>query len=253
MRAEKIAQDGRPVSSFRHRSLSNSGSGILNGCLRIVRALWPQPCVLCGADTRGAAFCEPCTAELPRLPAQRCEICAMPLAAGAVCGACLRQPPRFDRVEAALAYRYPVDRLVHALKYGRRLSLAPALGALLAQAVAYEADVVVPMPLAPGRLAERGFNQALEIARALCARSGTPLLRDACRRVVDTPPQAMLPWTERAKNVRRAFVCDAGLEGLRVAVVDDVLTTGATMNELARVLKRAGAASVSAWAVARTL
>jgi ComF family protein len=114
-------------------------------------------------------------------------------------------------------------------------------------------DAIVPMPLAPGRLAERGFNQALEIARPVARRTGIPLLPHACRKVVETAPQAALPWIERAKNVRRAFVCDAGLRGKRIAVVDDVLTTGATLNELARVLRKAGAREISGWVVARTL
>jgi predicted amidophosphoribosyltransferase len=83
--------------------------------------------------------------------------------------------------------------------------------------------------------------------------TGTPLLPRACRKVIETPPQAALPWKERAKNVRRAFVCDADLRGARVAVVDDVMTTGATMNELARVLRKAGAVEVTGWVVARTL
>jgi predicted amidophosphoribosyltransferase len=167
-------------------------------------------------------LCAPCVADLPWLPRSRCAVCAVPLASGAVCGACLDHPPRFDRVEAPFAYRFPVDALIHALKYG-------------------------------GRLAERGFNQALEIARVVAGRTGIPLLPLACRKVVDTPPQATLPWKERAKNVRRAFVCDAGLRDKRIAVVDDVLTTGATLNELARVLRRAGAIRVDGWVVARTL
>jgi ComF family protein len=111
----------------------------------------------------------------------------------------------------------------------------------------------VPMPLARGRLAERGFNQALEIARVVATRTGIALLPHSCRKVVETPAQAMLPWKERARNVRRAFVCDADLQGRRIAVVDDVLTTGATLNELARVLRKAGAVEVRGWVVARAL
>jgi predicted amidophosphoribosyltransferase len=109
------------------------------------------------------------------------------------------------------------------------------------------------MPLAHGRLKERGFNQALEIARVVAAHTRIPLLRNAVRKVVDTPPQAALPFKERAKNVRRAFQCDSDLTGQRIAVVDDVLTTGATLDELARVLRKAGAVRVTGWVVARTL
>jgi ComF family protein len=232
--------------------VSNSEPGFLNGCLHFMRARWPQACVLCGAQASGATLCAPCTQDLPWLPTRRCAVCALPLASGIVCGACSTRPPRFDRVDAPFAYRFPVAGLIHALKYGGRLALARTLGDALAQVVRRDADAIVPMPLARGRLAERGFNQALEIARAVAARTGIPLLRDAARRMVETPPQAALPWKERARNVRRAFACDAEVAGRRIAVVDDVLTTGATLDELAGQLLQTGAASVVGWVVART-
>lgn len=218
-----------------------------------MQSLLPLSCLLCGAPSGAAMICAACETDLPWLPRDRCTVCALPLASGAVCGQCLQRPPRFDRVVAVFAYRFPVDALIHAFKYGRRLALARALGETLAQTVASDVDAIVPMPLAPQRLAERGFNQALEIARVIARRAGIPLAVHACRKVVETPPQAALPWKERAKNVRRAFVCDADLSGQRIAVVDDVLTTGATLNELARVLRKAGAREISGWVVARTL
>jgi ComF family protein len=241
------------VSSGRGHYLSNPTPGFLNNCIRFVRSLLPQSCQLCGAEDVPEPFCAPCLADLPWLPRNRCEVCALPLASGSVCGACLERPPRFDRVEAVFAYRFPADALIRAYKYGGRLALARTLGDALAQAIPRDADAIVPMPLARGRLAERGFNQAHEIARVVAAQTGIQLLTSACRKVVDTPPQAALPWQERAKNVRRAFACDADLTGQRIAVVDDVLTTGATLNELARCLKKSGAASVTGWVVARTL
>jgi ComF family protein len=225
----------------------------LNNCLTRARRLLPLSCLLCGAEGAQEPFCEPCRAELPWLPRERCRVCALPLANGSACGACLDRSPRFTAVDAAFAYRFPVNALIAALKYGSRLVLARALGEQLAGAITREVDVIVPMPLAPARLAERGFNQALEIARVVARRTGVPLLPDACRKVVNTPPQAALPWGERGRNVRRAFVCDAEFKGRRIAVVDDVLTTGATLNELARVLRRAGATEVTGWIVARTL
>jgi len=240
------------VSSARRDTVSNSGSRILNGCLRFVRARWPQNCVLCGARASSGTLCAPCETDLPWLPRQRCAVCALPLPSGAVCGACVALPPQFDRVDAPFAYRYPLAQLIHALKYGGRLALARTLGDALTRTVSRDVDAIVPMPLARERLAERGFNQALEIARVVAARTGIPLLRNAVRKVVDTPPQAALPWNERARNVRRAFVCDSDFAGERIAVVDDVLTTGATLNELARVLRKAGAVGVAGWVVART-
>ena len=226
---------------------------MLNKCSQIAQTLLPQACLLCGADGGGRQICAPCDADLPRLPEHRCEVCAIVLSSGTVCGACLVRPPRFARIVAPFSYYFPLTALIHAYKYGGRLAHARALGSALAAVVARDADVIVPMPLAPRRLAERGFNQALEIARFVARAVGLPLLPHACRKVVDTPPQAALPWKERSKNVRRAFVCDADLRGKRVAVVDDVLTTGATLNELARVLRRAGAIEVTGWVVARTL
>jgi ComF family protein len=239
-------------SSAGSGGVSNSRAGILNICLQFVRARWPQACVLCCARVNGNTLCAPCEADLPWLPRARCAVCALPLATGEMCGACLARPPLFDRVAAPFAYRFPLAQLIHALKYGGRLALARTLGEALARTVPCDVDAIVPMPLARGRLAERGFNQALEIARIVAARTGIPLARDAVRKVVDTPPQAALPWNQRARNVRRAFVCDADFAGERIAVVDDVLTTGATLNELARVLRKRGAASVAGWVVART-
>jgi ComF family protein len=220
---------------------------------KILRALLPQACVLCGADSGGQPICAPCDAELPRLPRGRCAVCALPLPSGAVCGACLDRPPSYTRVEAPFCYQFPVDALIRAYKYGGRLAHARSLGAALAGVVTRGVDVIVAMPLTPTRLAERGFNQAHELARIVASATGIRLLPRACRKVVDTAPQVSMPWKERAKNVRHAFACDADLTGMRVAVVDDVLTTGATLNELARVLRKAGAVEVAGWVVARTL
>jgi ComF family protein len=233
--------------------LSNSVRILINDCPRFIRTLLPASCPLCGAGTARGPLCVPCLEDLPWLPDLRCAICALPLASGRVCGACLDRPPHFDRVDAAFAYGFPVSALIQAYKYGGRLAVGRVLGELLADVVSRDVDVLVPMPLARRRLAERGFNQALEMARVMAAATGITLLPDACRKVADTPPQASLPWKERARNVRRAFVCDADLESQRVAVVDDVLTTGATLNELARVLRKAGAAEVRGWVAARTL
>lgn len=234
-------------------SLSNLARPLLNICTIWLQQLLSRRCVLCDAPTTGGWSCAGCESELPWLPPARCAVCAVPLASGTICGACLDRPPAFDRVLAVFAYDFPVAALIHAFKYGGRLGLAPALGEVLAAGGAPAADVLVPMPLAPRRLRERGFNQALELARFASRRHGIPILASACRRVADTPPQAALPWRERARNVRRAFVCDAALSGLRVAVVDDVVTTGATLNEIARSLRNAGAVSVVGWVLARTL
>jgi ComF family protein len=225
----------------------------LDYCDKFARRALAPPCVLCGAAVVEDRLCAPCAASLPRLPEAQCGVCALPLASGATCGTCLHHPPAYDSVSAAYAYAFPVDALIHAFKYGGNLSIAPLLGEALANASSKRVDAIVAMPLAAGRLRERGFNQAQELARVIGRRLSVPVLSNACRKVADTAPQAALPWKERARNVRATFVCDADLSGLRVAIVDDVMTSGATLNELARNVKRAGAAHVSGWVVARTL
>jgi len=233
--------------------MSNIMDGILNHCLKTMRTVLPQTCLLCAAASARALLCPDCYAALPHLPGTRCATCALPLPDGNVCGACLSHPPRYDSTTAVFAYAFPVDALIQRFKYGGNLAIAPLLTRILGDAIAEPADLIIPMPLSPQRLRERGFNQSLEIARGVGRMTGIPVAADACRKIVETPPQATLPWKERTKNIRGAFVCDADLKGARVAVVDDVMTSGATVNELARNLRRAGAAHISAWVVARTL
>jgi ComF family protein len=212
-------------------------------------------CLLCGARAERSGLCSGCRAALPWLPTARCPTCASPTPEAAVCGRCLAQPTVLDRVDAALVYAFPVDGLVQALKYRHHLAVAYSLGHALATAVmlAPRPDVVVAVPLGRQRLADRGFNQSLEIARVTANALDVPIAAEACRRVRDTAPQAELPFGERARNVRGAFVCDLELTGRRVALVDDVLTTGSSLNECARALKKRGAAEVVGWVAARTL
>ncbi|MGQ9685423.1 MAG: ComF family protein [Thiobacillaceae bacterium] len=227
----------------------------LNNCLNYVHARISQPCLLCGARCHGSPLCPACLADLPRLPATRCPQCALPTPTGEVCGACLKRPPRFDRCRAVYAYVYPADVLVKRLKYASELALAGFLAEQLAQEVAPHPlpDLILPMPLHPRRLGERGFNQAVELGRRLSARLGVPMRRDACQRMRDTPAQAGLDLKERRRNLRGAFHCGPDLKGLRVALLDDVMTSGASLDELARAARNAGAIGVEAWVVARTL
>ncbi|HET6757215.1 MAG TPA: ComF family protein [Burkholderiales bacterium] len=166
----------------------------------------------------------------------------------------MKKPPAFDRTLAVFSYGFPMDSLIHALKYDRRLEIAAALGAELSSAVssAALADALIPVPLSRSRLLERGFNQSAEIAKVIRKRWGVRLA-DSAERTRETPPQARLPWKERAKNIRGVFACEDNFSGRHIALVDDVMTTGATLNELAGVVKKAGAEEVSCWVVARTL
>ncbi len=215
-------------------------------------SLLQQDCVLCGAPSGDAALCAPCAAGLPQL-AESCPRCALPSPAAQLCGQCIAQPPHFDRTIAAFRYEFPLDRLIQALKYHGRLALAPWFAASLIAHLDRAAvpELLVPMPLARPRLRERGFNQALEIARPLARALGMALDVHAARRTRATQPQAQLPLQARAGNVRGAFSCGFAAAGKRVAVLDDVMTSGTTLNELAHTLKRAGAVHVENWVVAR--
>jgi predicted amidophosphoribosyltransferase len=257
-------------------------AGVLHAA-RIARGALPQRCELCVAPTGGGLLCAPCAAGLPRIFAA-CPVCALP-SDGGVCGACVAHPPPFAATVAALVYAFPTDRLMQRIKYGGRLALAEWAGSLLAAAVGPVLDRrapgdrperIVALPLAPARQRERGFNQAREIAACVARATALPLAAPlgfnqareiaACvaratalplaaplARTIAGPPQAALPWAERRRNVRGAFTVQGDVRGARIALVDDVMTTGATLAEASASLIRAGAARVDCWVVARTL
>lgn len=209
-------------------------------------------CLLCTADSAGSPLCPACIADLPRLPSGRCPQCGEAIPVSERCGACLKKPPHFDACHALFPYQFPTDRLIQALKYGHQLALAKWFGQGLAAALSgTAAELIVPLPLHPQRLAERGFNQAMEIARQLEKALALPVDRKTLVRTRITPPQAEQPFKARRANVRGAFECRGDLSGKRILLIDDVLTTGATADECARVLKGHGAARVEVAVVAR--
>jgi ComF family protein len=211
--------------------------------------LFGGSCFLCRGGAR-EILCGACDADLPRLSQTLCPCCALESPHGARCGRCIASAPHYDATVAALAYAFPGDALVHALKFRGELALAPFLARLLGARIAEDrVDCVMPVPLSALRLRERGYNQSLEIARHL---HKAPLDIALCVRERDTAAQSDLPWAERARNVRGAFSCRRSLAGAHVVVVDDVMTTGTTLDEIAATLKRAGAARVINWVVART-
>ncbi|MBI1175515.1 MAG: ComF family protein [Sideroxydans sp.] len=226
---------------------------ILNISAKLEQLLPAQPCLLCGAYSRHRGWCAACDAGLPYLDSAHCPVCALPTPNGAICGRCLQHPPRFSHTVAAFTYAFPLDKLVHALKYGEQLALAESLAERLVQRIEQRPECILPMPLHPARLRERGFNQSQELARRIARKLDVPLLADSVHRIRDTTPQSALPWKQRKRNMRNAFSCSENLDGLHIGIVDDVMTSGATLDELARILRRAGAREVSAWVVARTL
>jgi ComF family protein len=222
----------------------------------------PSSCALCGT-TGDEALCEGCTAQFFRGRTHRCRQCAIPLWTGSasLCGDCLRQPPAFDATIATVDYAAPVDQLVLAFKFGNRLALAPLFARLLRDAILRAPEFALPMqltavPLGSRRLMERGFNQALEIARPMSRSLGIPLDPTLLVRARNTHAQSMLHPDERRRNIRHAFIVpDHAMDKVRgqhIGVVDDVMTTGETLNEVAATLKRFGAARVTGFVFART-
>ena len=233
----------------------------------LLRTLLPATCAVCGLPGDGP-LCPGCQQQFVATPAAaggpRCPCCANPLPAGTVarrCGRCLAHRPAFDATIVATDYAAPFDRLVLQLKFGGRLALAGLCASLLRDAVLEQPgfllpDLLCPVPLGRRRLAERGFNQALEIARPLARALGVGLYPTLMARVRDTPAQSLLTPAERQRNLRLAFTVTPGalllVRGCHVGIVDDVMTSGQTLDQLAATLKRHGAVRVSNLVFART-
>lgn len=250
------------LSNTAKSKFDNAGAGCAHAVSRASRALCatlqcalPQSCVLCRSPSGNALVCAACVNAMPT------DACACPRCAlggvdnDAVCGTCLAKPPPFDATIAAWRYAFPADRLLQAFKYAGMLALAEPFAGALADAVAARdaarPDLVIAIPLSLRRQRERGFNHAHEIARRLAIRLDLSL-EHALSRTRDAPPQAGLTLRERARNLRDAFAASRSVSGRAVAIVDDVMTTGATLRAASRALRAAGAARIDAWVVART-
>lgn len=215
----------------------------------------PQLCALCAAPAGSRLLCTACADGLPRIGAV-CPGCALPTPEGRACAGCRERPPPWRHAVAAFAYAHPLDRLLHALKYRGATAYAPLFAGALVERLLHDArsppHAIVALPLSPARQRERGYNQAIEIARPLARTLGLPLVA-GLRRTRDTPPLANLPWRERQRLVSHAFAAEPCVAGRAIALVDDVLTTGATLRAATRALQEGGAATVDVWVVARTL
>lgn len=226
---------------------------------KIASWLLTRTCSLCGDhSTRDEDICAPCYEDLPFL-LNACEQCAKPLPVNAVtCGICLKHPPSFDRTFAAFIYQPPVTKLITNLKFGEKLNNARLLGELMTLEIQNKwyqhgplPEVIIPVPLHSSRLKERGFNQAVEIAKPIAKKLRIPLAYSLCERVKATQAQAQLPANLRKANVRNAFRVVEHLSLNHVAVIDDVMTTGFTMLELCRTLKKSGVKTIDVWCCAR--
>lgn len=223
----------------------------------LIHKLFPATCLLC-LDPGQPPFldlCRDCEEDFPRT-GRGCAICAAPLAAPAIaCAHCVARRPAFDAAFVPYRYEFPLVELIHRLKYGGQIAIARILGTLLARRIAERGatavDAVVPVPLHPAREAQRGYNQASEIARFGAEILGLPVADRVAIRTRATEEQAALPAIVRRVNVAGAFAIRAREVPPAVAIVDDVLTTGSTADALAGELKRAGCRRVEVWAVAR--
>lgn len=225
----------------------------------LLHGLFPPSCYLCLDPGQPPAFelCRGCESDLPA-NGPACPGCAAPVAEpGARCAACLARPRAFDAAFAPYRYEFPIAELIHRFKYRGQVTLSRILGTLLARRLAARGrgrvDAILPVPLHPAREARRGYNQAREIAVFVADLLRLPLHDGLARRIRHTEEQAALPALVREVNVRGAFEVQSRVPPLRVAIVDDVLTTGATVEELARALRAAGCRHIEIWAVARAV
>ncbi|MDO6459207.1 ComF family protein [Granulosicoccaceae sp. 1_MG-2023] len=234
-------------------------SRLLGKCQNIVAQSFPHYCLLCdSASHTHLDLCPVCRGMLSE-NRQACTVCGRPLATDTrvVCGACLRDPPPFSATFACFRYCLPADYFVRELKFGGNTVYARLLGELMADEIRARGVVLpqalVPVPLGRARLLSRGFNQSAEIA-AVCsaALKGPPLDLTLVRRVRETVPQSQLSQRERHRNIRNAFRVEARAGAYaHLALVDDVMTTGSTVREISRALKRAGVQRVDIWVAAR--
>lgn len=245
--AAAVSRSLRKLVNFRDSSLVDNW--------RIATDLLaPLRCQFCAARTEGLPLCRACREALP-WNRHACPRCALPQSHDAVCAQCLRHPPPFAAAWAPLCLAPPVQQRIHALKYAAALQHAHWLGALFADALHSRErsapDVLIPVPLYRWRQWRRGYNQSAELAQQIGRHAGLRAEAAWAQRTRGTADQIGMDAAARRRNVRGAFRVDPRVRGLRVALVDDVMTTGATLAELARAARRAGATEVEAWAIAR--
>lgn len=217
--------------------------------------VFPPRCAACRRP--GAHLCEPCRGSFALLGENCCALCSTPLPAPGICSRCRRQPPAYERVWSAFRFEGTLRQAVHTLKYGRRRALADPLAAAMLEAPARPAwavDAVTAVPMHADREAARGYNHAMLLAAALAARLDLPLLgAGSLQRVRATETQVGQDLAARAANVDGAFRAAADVKGLGVLLIDDVCTTGATLNACACALLQAGARQVTAATLARAV
>ena len=229
---------------------------LLEKLISLSHYLLPAQCILCRSPAK-SGLCVDCQKELPILP-HHCPRCAQFLTIPAACGKCLTTPPPFDCTYVLFPYQSPIAQLITELKFNGELSQATVLGRLLLQKIAQDwyrdkllPELIIPVPLHPQRLRERGFNQAIEIAKPIAKTLRIPLDRYGVVRIKHTAAQSSLAAKKRQQNIRQAFLATQNYPDKHIAVLDDVITTGNTVRELSTVLKKQGAKRIDIWCIAR--
>ena len=224
--------------------------------IQLLNFLLPVSCGLCNATTGSRLpLCQPCQDELPII-VNACRNCALPLISAEVCGRCQQKRPSCDAVHALLLYQEPVNFLVQQFKFNRKLEYGRLFSAMMAEKMASldeRPDLLIPVPLHSSRLRTRGYNQAWELARQLSKIADIHASHRICQRIKKTPMQTGLKASERRRNLKKAFAITEEVKGLHICIIDDVMTTGSTLEAIASVLKSAGAGRVTGMVIARVV
>ena len=216
--------------------------------------IYPYTCFLCGeAGQNGLDLCAQCQSDFATIN-HCCTQCGIPLASNKICGACLKTPPHFDKVNCLYQYQNDSGFLIQKLKFQHKFTCAKTIGLLMARhfkELAIHPDVLIPIPLHKKRVRQRGFNQSFEIAKSLQTELDIRLDNSSLKRIRDTSQQASLNAVQRRKNIKGAFQFTPPKNIDFAVLLDDVVTTGSTVNEAAKILKQAGIKRVEVWAFAR--
>lgn len=221
----------------------------------LYRKLFPIPCLLCGLPAADTPLCQACIGELPWLD-KACQRCGLPLQSAQICGHCLHSPPIQQHSFSLLRYQAAVPRCITRFKFHQQLQFADFFAMQMAKQLQQRDSLpqcLIPIPLHPRRLRSRGFNQSLEVASRLGKTLGIACRPELLQRVRNTPSQSQLHFRERQRNIRHAFACSAAPLPTHIALIDDVMTTGQTVAEAARVLQRRGVQIIEVWTIARAI
>ena len=210
-------------------------------------------CYFCLSPT-DALWCKQCERDFMK-ESPRCPICAKPHYASSVCGKCIISSPLFSTTSVLFNYAYPVKKIILDFKFRKRAEFSILFSDKLLDKIINKGklpETLIPVPLHQKRQAQRGYNQSLELAKHLSKKLAIPVNTDLCKRIVNTDPQSELPMKSRQKNVKDAFALNNGNIPKHIAMIDDVITTGSTINEISKLFKKAGCERIDIWAIART-